>query len=159
MAATEWINGQESHASNWGKFYVKGLEAYGAKEDFPENRHDRHCSYQGYVALDIPDGTVFTIFDQHDNKHGTAGWGFSVAVIESHHNERTEQGIDGGKITGRFRVVAHGEGKIKAPRLMDWWTTRPADVDPLAYAEHCAAHIEKRGLKMLPPLAPVEIAE
>ena len=153
MGTIEYINGQESHTSNWSKFYVKGLAEFAVKEDFRENKHDRHHDYQGYVAVDVPDGTVFTIFDQHGNKYGPAKWGYSVAVVDIGHEERAEHGIDKGKISGRFRIIVHAEGMTKAPRLMDWWKMRPCDADPVAYAAHCAAHIEKRGLKDLPAMS------
>lgn len=151
MAAIEYVQGQESHASNWGKFYIKGLEPYAVKEDFKENTHTRHETYQGYVCLDVPAGQLFTIFDQSGNKHGTDKWYFYLCVAGEGQKKL------GGSYTkmwceGDYQILVCAEGKIKAPRLMDWWTKRPAGVDDLAYAKHCVAHIDKRGLKELPPM-------
>lgn len=55
-------------------------------------------------------------------------------------------------------MIVSAHTKLKSLRLMDWWIARPADADPLAYAQHCAAFIEKRGVKELPPMGGVENA-
>ena len=157
MATIEYVQGQESHTSNWGKFYIKGLEAWAVKEEFKENRHDRHYSYQGYVCLDVPDGSVFTLFAQCGTKRGTDGWEFVLLQVDENlKNDTREEGpYPCTWLKGPFRVVVEAKGKVKAPRLMDWWTHRPADVDLLAYAQYCAAHIDKRGVKELPAMATV----
>jgi hypothetical protein len=77
----EYVNGQEQHSSNWGKFYVKGLEKWEVKEDFDENRKDGHHTYQGYVCLDVPEGTVFTVFEQNGNKRGTDDYIFRICQV------------------------------------------------------------------------------
>lgn len=46
MSYISYVSGQESHTSNWGKFYVKGLETHVVKEDHPANRRDNHHNYQ-----------------------------------------------------------------------------------------------------------------
>lgn len=148
----EFINGSEEHSSNWGKFYVKGLEQWRVKEDHKNSRSDHHHSYNFFMA-DAPDGTVFTIFEQNGDKHGTDEWSFLICVVRSDREEQQTKASYGyGFCKGPYDVVAQGVGKIKAPRLMDWWIKRPANVDPLAYATHCGVYIEKRGIKSPPAL-------
>lgn len=61
--------------------------------------------------------------------------------------------VTSGKCTGNFKVICQGEGKVKASRLMSWWNEqKPASVDPLLFAEHCAKYIDKRGIKDCPPM-------
>lgn len=151
----EYISGQESHTSNWGKFYVKGLEKVVVKEDHSRNQHDKHHSYQCYVGMAVPDGCVFTIFYQDGDKRGTESWYYMICVTDSGAAEQTiEYGYTGTFIRGCFRVVAQAKTLTKAPRLMDWWDKRGA-ADPLAYAQHCAAYIDKRGVAVLPPMPPM----
>lgn len=152
MATIEYINGQESHTSNWGKFYVRRLERLVVREDHDRNRHDNHHQYQCYVGNDVPSGTVFTIFYQDGNKRGTDTWHYMLCVVDDAADEQTiEYDYTSTYITGRFRVICKAVGKVKAPRLMGWWDAR-GTADPLAYAEHCAAWIDKRGVAVLPAM-------
>lgn len=146
----EFVNGQESHTSYWGKFYVKGLETWEVKEDFAENCHDKHHSYQGYVCLDVPEGTMFSIFEQNGNKRGTDDYIFRICQVTE--DVTTIDSIYGsGKITGNFKVVAtSGNSKTKAPRLFAWW--KDSADHSYEFACACAAHIDKRGQKNPPVL-------
>lgn len=149
----EYVQGQEQHTSNWGKFYIKGLETQVVREDHSRNIRDRRAQYQCYVGAEVADGTVFTIFYQDGNKRGTETWNYLICVVDGSADEQTiDYAYTETFVTGHFRVVAEGRTKTLAPRLMDWWTSRPKDVDPLAYAEHCAAHIGRRGVATLPPM-------
>ena len=136
--------------SNWEKYYVKGLEKWEVKEDFSENRRDKHHSYQGYVCLDVPEGTVFTIFEQNGDKQGTGTFIFSIcrATDEKVNSDDSEYGS--GFCKGNYEVLVSANTKTLAPRLMGWWTD--SNDKSLAFAEHCKAHIGKRGLKTLPAM-------
>lgn len=146
----EYVNGQEQHSSNWGKFYVKGLEKWEAKEDFAENKKDSHHSYQGYVCLNIPEGMIFTIFEQNGSKRGTDDYIFRICRVSD--KVTTIDSIYGsGKIMGNFEIVADsGNSKVKAPRLFDWW--KNSANQSYGYALACANLITKRGQKEPPTL-------
>jgi hypothetical protein len=152
MATIEYVSGQESHTSNWGKMYVKGLEKLVVREEHEKNVRDRHHQYQCYMG-EAPTGTVFTIFYQDGNKRGTETWDYQICVAD---DDATEQeikyGYTGTFVAGRFRVIAKASGKVKAPRLMGWWDARPQGIEPVAFAEHCAAHIDRRGVAVLPAM-------
>lgn len=146
----EFTIGQESHSSNWGKYYVKGLEQWQVKEN---GSYDKHQSYTEYQCNDVPDGTVFTIFEQSGDKRGTELYFFTICVVDAAGIESDEGGYAQGRAVGNYKVLAKGEGKVKAPRLMDWWVNqRPAGVDPVAFALHCAEHINRRGVKDVPAM-------
>lgn len=150
MANIEFIQGQESHSSNWGKYYVKGLEKWECKED---GNYNKHQSYSDFQCNNVPEGTVFTIFEQSGNKRGTDVFHFQIFVTTDAEININDSAYGQGKTAGNFRKLAHGEGKVKAPRLMTWWTEqKPKDVDPVAFAEHCQAYINKRGVKDVPPM-------
>lgn len=145
----EFVIGNEHHSSNWGKYYVKGLEDWQVKEDFGANLYDRHHSYQGYVGLDIPEGTMFSIFEQNGDKRGTSNFYFSVCVIDQNAINKDVASYGDGFCNGNYRVVAAGQTKTLAPRLMDWWIN---GAKTLEFAEHCAKHINVRGLKNIPAM-------
>jgi hypothetical protein len=149
----EFVQGQESHSSNWGKYYVKGLEKWGVKEDFSENKSDKHHSYQGFVCLDVPDGTMFSIFEQSGDKRGTDCFEFMLCVVDQGETGSHKGGYPDGFCTGNFKIIAEGKTKTLAPRLMGWWVD--STDKSLAFAQHCAAHINKRGIKNLPILSGV----
>ena len=150
MATIEYVSGNEQHSSSWGKFYIKGLEKLVVKEEHDENRRDRHHGYQNYLGNSVPGGAVFTVFAQSGDKRGTNDWHYWICVADDAVESTRIAGY--GWIEGNFRILAHAEGKVKAPRLMGWWDKRPSNVSPLAYAEHCAAYIDKRGVAELPPI-------
>ncbi len=150
--AIEYVSGTESHTSYWGKFYVKGLEKLVVKEDHARNGRGNHASYQCYVG-EIPAGTVFTVFEQSGNKRGTDCYIYRICQADPNAPEISIESVYGsGMISGRFVILAQANSKVKAPRLMSWWDARPADIDPAAWAQHCAAHIDKRGLAEIPVL-------
>ena len=148
----EFVQGSESHSSNWGKYYVKGLEKWQVKEDFEGNVHDRHHSYQGYVCNDVPDGTVFTIFEQNGDKRGTDTFIFSVCVVDQGEVNKDTSSYGNGFTSGNYKVLCtSGNSKTKGPRLLGWWQKCPPGKE-MEWALHCAAHIDKRGQKEIPPL-------
>ena len=151
MANIEYVEGTETHSSYWGKFYVKGLETWRVKEDFDENQRDKHHSYQGYACNDIPETTVFSVFYQDGNKRGTDVYRFYICVAYNDVTETINVPYGSGKIVGNFRIIVQGLTKTLAPRLMDWWNNSPYEKS-VELAEHCAANINKRGLKNLPPM-------
>lgn len=150
MASIEFVNGQESHSSYWGKFYVKGLEAYQVAEDFEENQKDNHHSYQGYVCLDVPENKVFTLFYQDGDKRGTDTSWFLILVADDSVVNEIASPYGSGKISGNFRVLVEAKTKTKAPRLMGWWID--SKDKSLEFAQHCGQYINKRGIKELPVL-------
>lgn len=147
MANIEFVQGQEQHSSSWGKFYVKGLEKYQVKEEFDENRKDNHHSYQGYTCLNVLEGTMFTIFAQSGDKRGTDDYRFYICVAT---DVCVEKKSGHGWCEGNFEIVAQGTTLTKAPRLMGWWINSP--IKTHKFAQHCAAFIDKRGVKVLPPI-------
>ena len=66
----EYVVGTETHSSNWGKFYVKGLEKWEVKEDQETNVRDSHHNYQLKMD-DVQTDTECTMFKQSGNKGGT----------------------------------------------------------------------------------------
>ena len=151
----EFINGNEHHSSFWGKFYVKGLEKWQVKED---GEYDRHNSNTEYVAIDIPEKTIFTVFEQDGNKRGTDAYYFHICYIdrscyseiipEYHGTERY--------LKGNFSILASGKGKTKAPRLMNWWLEKSPNMSQSQkwdYAILCGESIKKRGVKEAPRLS------
>lgn len=154
----KFVIGKEQHSSNWGKFYLKGLEDYQAEEDFDENQDDEHHNYQGYVCNDVPDGTIFTIFEQNGNRNGTNLFCFRICQMDSAEGTKTYLAEYGsGFIQGQWREIAAGLTKIKGNRLLDWWKQGDGSLE---YAEHCAQYIDKRGQKTLPPMPKdIDIAE
>lgn len=152
----EYVTGQSSHSSNWGKFYVKGLDNWAVREKDGEPESDNHATYSQYVCLNVPIGTIFTIFEQDGNKRGTSTFNFWICKISNSENKIESAFRLARHCTGNFEIVCHGEGKTKAPRLMDWWK-QAENMDnqgKLDFALYCAEHISKRGLKDLPPQKP-----
>ena len=148
MANIEYVHGCESHTSTWRKFYVRGLEEWKAKEDFAQERNDKHYCYNGYCCNDVPEGCVFTVFCQAGNKRGTDT--FEFYICESTNDQVETIQLSPCYCQGNFRIIAQGLTKTKAPRLMDWWINSPDK--SLAFAIHCANYIDKRGLKKIPPI-------
>lgn len=145
----EFVEGNEWHSSWWYKFYVKGLESYKVEEDFSQALRDTHHKYQGFVCLDIPANTVFSVFRQDGNKRGTDSFDFWLCRVLA---DKVET-INAEKIAfcaGNFQIICHAEGRVKAPRLLGWWADNKG-LQSLEFAQHCAEFITKRGVKDLPP--------
>lgn len=147
----EYVVGSESHTSYWGKFYVKGLESWEVKEEHDANRRDGHHSY-AFLMADAPQGTVFTIFEQNGSKRGTDEFIFKICVVIDGDGIEHKAAYGSGFCNGNYEVLAEASGKVKAPRLMDWWQAKPKGVNAALYARHCAEHIERRGVKDLPAM-------
>lgn len=153
----EFLVGSEEHSSNWGKFYVRGLEKYEGKEDHPDCRSNRH-ERKAFLMADAPNDLIFTVFEQSGNKRGTDVFRFYLLATDSGADGKIEADYGGFFVTGPFRIVAMGDGKVKAPRLLDWWGAKPANVGGLAWATHCGENLQKRGLKAPPPFVASEPA-
>jgi len=146
----EFVIGKESHTSNWGKYYVKGLKNWQAKEDSESNHNDKHHSYQYYLCLDVPDGTVFSIFEQSGDKRGTDQFCFSLCVIDQNAETKDYAKYGNGYCKGNYRRIIKTNTKIKSSRLLEWWSN--SSDKSLKSAEHCATYIQKRGVQNLPPI-------
>lgn len=143
------MQGREQHSSYWGKFYIRGLEKFQVAEDFPENHRDNHTNYTGYVVVDAPAGTLFTIYEQNGDKRGTDEFKFAIAQIDDeYHDWKASYGR--AFCRGNFKILVQSDSLTKAPRLMDWWIKGDGSLE---YALHCGVYIQKRGVKNLPPLA------
>jgi hypothetical protein len=165
----EFLQGADSHTSNWAKFYVKGLDKWRVRETDGEPSSDHHANYQQYVCLDVPENTVFTVFEQSGDKRGTSTFNFFICKASFEPSEITADYER--YCRGNFEVICEGLGKTKAPRLMDWWLALGEGrkrKELLAYAEHCKQNIDRRGVKELPvfnfapivdAIASIEIAE
>lgn len=149
MANIEFTQGSEQHSSNWGKYFIKGLEKWQSREASSSSKHE---SYQEYCCIDIPEGEVFTIFEQSGNTRGTEVFHFQICIATNEKILTDSAAYGEGKIAGNFKLIAHGAGTTKAPRLMDWWIDGLKNQDPIAYAHHCAEYIGKRGYKEPPPM-------
>ena len=149
MSNIEFVVGAEWHSSYWGKFYIKGLEKWEAREDHALERRDSHHKYTCYVCLDIPEGTMFSVFEQNGNKRGTDEWEFTLCIATDEVVNEDKAGYGNGFVMGNYREVVRASGKTKAPRLMNWWQSVP---HTLKAAEWCAQHINRRGLKELPSM-------
>jgi hypothetical protein len=152
----EIIQGHEQHSSYWGKFFCKGLEAWEVKEEFSENEQSKHCSYWGTVANGVPEDTIFSVYERSGDKRGTQIYIFTLCRVTSEVYTPIEAEYGSGKIWGNFEVIVQAVGKVKAPRLLDWWKKKPLDVGDLQWAIHCKECIQKRGIKYIPPLSKTE---
>jgi len=138
--------GSEQHSSSWGKFIVKGFTVVA------DNRvRTNHESYtEG--ATDVPAGTIFTVWAAHGDKHGTSDADFYICVVDS---DAEPQEITGGHssggcyIRGQFRILARGDGPVRAPRLLQWSQLQPLTA---AWAEHLGRQIKLRGKAQPDPL-------
>ena len=150
MNEIEFVIGKEWHTSYWGKYYVKGLENWQVKEDSELNCNDKHHFYQYYLCLDVPDGTVFSIFEQSGDKRGTDQFCFSLCVVDESAESKDRANYGKGYCQGRYRTIIKTDTKIKSSRLLEWWSNSPDK--SIEFAQHCASYIQKRGIKALPPM-------
>lgn len=157
MSVVEYVHGRgyvygtNLGSEHWWGFNVEGLFPFATYEIHSLASHDYSC----FVAGDVPDGTIFTI-GEYDGGIGNA-YLCKFSICEAASGEKNEERAmyGNGFIEGNYRVVARADAPIKATRLFDWWEKGGVE-QTLAYAEHCAAHIEKRGLKHLPPMGAIE---
>jgi hypothetical protein len=149
----DFIQGSEQHTSNWARFYLKGLETF--QVGGYSTTHERYFDY----ACVVTEGTVFTVLDMNGNKYGTREFNFWICRANPYEFSTLESSYRCDvKVQGNFEIVTHGEGKTKAPRLMGWWVEFVGKNDELGrsqnekmyFAQHCAEHINKRGMKKLP---------
>lgn len=128
---------------------MKGLESYQVEEDFDQAVQDRHCKYKGFVCVDVPCETVFSVFREDGNKRGTDEFDFWLCQVTAESVEKI-QAAKVAFIEGNFKIICHASGKVKAPRLLGWWANNKG-LHSLDFARHCAENIVKRGIKDLPP--------
>jgi hypothetical protein len=138
----EGKTGSEQHSSSWGKFIVMGVRLVA-----DERQADRHHTYTAGAA-EVDDGTVFTIWQATGNRRGTDQADFYILLADSAQEPTT---IDNGygRLTGRWQVLAHGDGPVRAPRLLGW-TKNLTLTEPLA--RHLGAQINLRGKAQPDPL-------
>lgn len=127
--------GQEQHSSSWGKFYIHGFKLVA-----DDRRNDRHYSFTEGAA-EVADGTIFTVWAADGDKRGTDDNDYYILVADGGQEPAT---IDNGygHITGCWRVLAHGDGKIRAPRLLSWAKDKLLTE---AFARHLGEQIHLRG--------------
>lgn len=147
MASLEFLLTSVQKNQNWAKFFVKGLEDYQI-EDSNVSRHYKPWErYTNYIAYDMPDNIIFTVYTQSGNKNGSQDFRFYICkTITDNPNSITGAGW----IEGDFVIIAEGLKKVFAPRLMNWWNN--SKDHSLKFAYHCSRHIGKRGIKELPPM-------
>lgn len=106
--------GEEWHTSNRGKFYLFGLEIEG------ERYRDRHHKYTEGVAIANP-GQIFTVWSSWSGSYPFKQ-DFYICEAGGGAQERILGGCYGksGWCIGRFVILAHAEGQVKAPRLLEW---------------------------------------
>lgn len=128
-------------------FQVEGLQPFNTPEDHQLANNDYKC----WVASNPPEGALFTIMECD------GGWGYSqlskfyiCEVVAAEKHQQTAK-YGNGFIKGNYRVVVRAETPVKANRLFRWWE-KSKHPKTLAYADHCAAYLEERGLKKLPPM-------
>jgi hypothetical protein len=140
--------GSEQHSSSWGKFYIHGLPL--VADDYSRTRHE---SYRD-SALEAEDGIVFSIWATEGDKYGTSSSDYYICVTDSAAESRSITGgcySRGGYCRGCFRVLAHGKGKTKAPRLLEWVkNVGGIECMSVELAEHFADYIDKRGVARPP---------
>lgn len=146
--------GVEKHCSNWGHFFVFGLNDIAVAVDDVRNRKSNHYNFQVYEGI-VPEGTVFNIHIAEGNKCGPDSKAIYVCKVVSAEEQTALNRIDhkytGCFCEGKFKIVASVEKSVlKVNRFTAWWQAKPDGVDPEAWALHCAKHIEIRGLKDIP---------
>jgi hypothetical protein len=158
----EYISGSSSHSSNWAKFYIFGLDKWAVRETDGEPESNNHANFKQFTCLDVSENKVFTVFEQDGDKRGTDTFNFYICKASAEFGEI--KGEYGRHCTGNFEIICEGLGKTKAPRLMGWWeefagkddANKRKNSEKIAFANHCLANIDRRGIKTLPPF---EIAQ
>jgi hypothetical protein len=134
--------GEEWHTSSWGKFYMHGVSL--VAEGRVKTRHETYTS----GALEVEDGTLLTVWASAGNKRGTDSADFYILLTDASAGLATiENGY--GELTGRWQVLAHGDGPTRAGRLLGWAKGKELTV-PLA--RHLGEQIRLRGKAQPDPL-------
>jgi hypothetical protein len=147
--------------THWSKTFIKGLEEYSVyqKRDHldedPDLKGYTGHGYSIYKSNRIPEGQIFTIFDQVGSNRGVEQFNFIICISTTDQDEIYEYtsllGVSA--VKGHFREIVRGDTVTKAKRLLDWWNEAPEyGGRSEKYANWCAQHIEIRGLKKLPPI-------
>lgn len=137
--------GNESHSSYWGKGNLQGTPRLVAEN----YQRDRHNSYtEG--AIEVAEGTVVSWWTSEGDKYGMSNADFYILKASESADEQEFIGGCYGRgnyLRGKFEVLAHAEGKTKAPRLMKWWSewAKANGGQTEIMARHLAEQIEKRG--------------
>lgn len=134
--------GHEQHTSTWGKFFVRGIKI--VAEDV---RRDNHVAYTT-GAVEAPDGTLVTVWAASGDKHGTNSADYYILRADSA-QPAAEIATRYGYIRGRWEILAHGDGKARAPRLLSWCDGKPLTE---ALARHFGQQIHLRGKAQPDPL-------
>ena len=151
--SVEFVSG-----THWSKCYVKGLEQYSkyikAGEHLERKATDGYSGHgYSFNRCDhaIPEGVIFTIFDQVGGK-GIEGYVYAICITTSPDEPISEyKSLQGyGVVKGNFREIVRASSVCKSKRLREWWESVPEQT--LEYAEWCAKHIDIRGQKELPPM-------
>ncbi len=134
--------GFEQHTSSWGKFFLHGIEIVA-----DERIRDGHHAYT-VGAAEAKDGAIFTVWAARGDKHGTNENDYYILLANSAQPAaEIENGY--GYVRGRWEVLAHGDGKVRAPRLLAW--TKGQELTE-RLARHLGAQIHLRGKAQPDPL-------
>lgn len=133
--------------SRWEKFYVKGLERFQVAGEYASRGKGRW--WRSYAAAP-PDGAIFSAFYQAGSKWGAEEEDFYILEVGGECREiKPRRGL--GCVCGSFKILCHGDGKTRAPRLMEWWNSRSPGRDR-EFALACADLLPRRGRKLPPDL-------
>jgi len=172
MANIKFVHGEEFHTGTYRKFYVKGLEkwqvedssieikkkpSWNEKDDeefFPRDERNDYY-YNGYCCNAIPERTLFTIFTRYGDYQGQGAKvaddiEFFICCTDDQIELNWNDTFSPCFCQGNFKIVAKAVSKTKALQLMTWWIYSPDN--SLAFAEHCALHIDKKGMRQVPPI-------
>ena len=150
----EYVAGDIVNKPLWGKFHVNGLERYVVFDDDGDGNklRNKRMGYQYHKVINAPTNTVFTITEQSGNKYGNKEYTFLLCAVDDNLHYRYTATYGEGLVTGGFYEIGRADTLLKVPRLIEWWGKRPGNVDPLAYAYHCAKYINSYGVAVLPPM-------
>jgi hypothetical protein len=86
-------------------------------------KKNTHHFYQYYICLDIPDETVFSIFEQSGNKRGTQEFRFALCVINPNKHTKDKAVYGSGYCQGNYEIIVKTDSIIKSSRLLEWWNS------------------------------------
>ena len=138
----EGRTGEEWHTSSWGKFYTHGLSL--VADARVRSKHETYVS----GAVEVEDGIVFTVWASRGNKRGTDAADYYILLTDAACESAT---IDNGygTLTGRWQVLAHGDGVTRAGRLLGWVKGQTLTE---ALGRHLGEQIHVRGKAQPEPL-------